>query len=406
MRQSISHLHIESLNTIGQQSAHRLEAYATLLMAKRCYYEVLGVARDESDRGIAKAYRKLAVKFHPDSNPGDEAASNSFKEAAEAYEVLGDSDKRARYDRHGHAGVEGGAGFGSAEDIFAAFGDLFGGGGGGGMFGDLFGGRRGGPRRGNDVQVDVQLTLEEAFAGVNKTIKFNRHEKCGTCSGNGSRPGSRPEHCQQCGGRGQVLQQAGILRVQTTCPVCRGAGQIIVDPCGDCRGAGQVAAPVELDVAIPAGVDDGMRVRLTGEGEASSGEGPSGDCYCFVNIRKHKLFHRDSQNLILQLPISYTQAALGATIEVPTLDGRDELEIKRGTQSGDVFKLHGRGMPSPQGRGVGDLLIQTFIETPKKISKEQEGLLRQLAELEQTEVLPERKNFLQRLTEYFATEEV
>jgi molecular chaperone DnaJ len=377
-------------------------------MAKRCYYEVLGVARDESDRGIAKAYRKLAVKFHPDSNPGDEEANSKFKEAAEAYEVLGDSEKRARYDRHGHAGVDGaGAGFGSAEDIFAAFGDLFGGGGGRGMFGDIFG--RGGQsraRRGNDVQVDITLTLEEAASGTSKTIKFNRRNQCGTCSGSGSRPGSQPEHCQQCGGRGQVLQSAGILRVQTTCPVCRGAGKIIVDPCDDCRGAGQVASPVELDVAIPAGVDDGMRVRLTGEGEGSTAGGPNGDCYCFVNVRKHKLFHRDGQNLILQLPISYTQAALGATIEVPTLNGRDELEIKRGTQSGDVFKLRGRGMPSPQGGMTGDLLIQTFIETPKKISKEQESLLRQLAELEQTEVMPERKNFLQRLTEYFATEEV
>lgn len=374
-------------------------------MAKKCYYEVLGVARDESDRAIAKAYRRLAVKFHPDSNPGDEEANLKFKEAAEAYEVLGDSEKRSRYDRHGHAGVEGGSQFGSAEDIFAAFGEMFGG---GGMFGDIFGrsGGRGGARRGNDVQVDVSLTLEEAFGGTNKSIKFNRRSQCETCGGNGSRPGSQPEHCQQCGGRGQVLQQAGILRVQTTCPVCRGAGKIIVDPCDDCRGAGQVAAPVELDVAIPAGVDDGMRVRLTGEGEGSASGGPNGDCYCFVNIRKHKLFHRDGQNLILQLPISYTQAALGATIEVPTLSGRDKLEIKRGTQSGDVFKLTGRGMPNPQGGLTGDLLIQTYIETPKKISKEQEGLLRQLAELEQTEVLPERKNFLQRLTDYFATEEV
>ena len=374
-------------------------------MAKKCYYEVLGVARDESDRAIAKAYRRLAVKYHPDSNPGDEEANLKFKEAAEAYEVLGDSEKRSRYDRHGHAGVDGGSQFGSAEDIFAAFGEMFSG---GGMFGDIFGrgGTRGGARRGNDVQVDVSLTLEEAFGGTNKSIKFNRRSQCGTCGGNGSRAGSQPEHCQQCGGRGQVLQQAGILRVQTTCPVCRGAGKIIVDPCDDCRGAGQIAAPVELDVAIPAGVDEGMRVRLTGEGEGSASGGPNGDCYCFVKIRKHKLFHRDGQNLILQLPISYTQAALGATIEVPTLGGRDKLEIKRGTQSGDVFKLTGRGMPNPQGGLTGDLLIQTYIETPKKISREQEGLLRQLAELEQTEVLPERKNFLQRLTDYFATEEV
>jgi len=376
-------------------------------MAKRDYYEVLGVARDESDRGIAKAYRKLAVKYHPDSNPGDEEASTKFKEAAEAYEILGDSEKRARFDRYGHAGIQGGGQFGSAEDIFAAFGEIFGGGGGGGgMFGDLFGrGGRGGQRRGNDIQVDVTLTLEEAFAGTNKVIKFHRQSSCGPCSGSGSKPGSQPQHCQQCGGRGQVLQQAGILRVQTTCPVCRGAGQIIVDPCNDCGGAGQIMSPAELDVAIPAGVDDGMRVRLGGEGEASQSGGPSGDCYCFVNIRKHKLFHRDGQNLILQLPISYTQAALGSTIEVPTLNGRDELEIKRGTQSGDVFKLSGRGMPNPRGGMKGDMLIQTYIETPKTISKEQEALLRNLAELEQTEVMPERKNFLQRLTEYFATED-
>lgn len=377
---------------------HELE----FIMAKRDYYEVLGVERDSSDREIAKAYRKLAVKYHPDSNPGDEEASRQFKVAAEAYEVLSDSEKRARYDRHGHAGVDGSSQFGSAEDIFAAFGEMFGGG--GGMFGDLFG-RGSRSRRGSDVRADVTLTLEEAARGVNKTLKFERKHSCEKCEGSGSKPGSQPEHCQQCGGRGQVLQSAGILRVQTTCPVCRGAGKIIVDPCGNCRGQGQVNKNVELDVTIPAGVDDGMRVRLAGEGEQSPDGGANGDCYVFISVRRHKLFHRDGDNLILQMPISYTQAALGAEIEVPTLDGPDKLTITRGTQSGDVFKLLGRGMPNPQGGKTGDLLVQTYIETPKKISPEQEEILRKLAELEQTEVLPERKNFLKRLTEYFATAE-
>ena len=373
-------------------------------MAKRDYYEVLGVARDASDRDVAKAYRKLAVKYHPDSNPGDEEASRNFKEAAEAYEVLSDQTKRARYDRHGHAGVDGSSQFGSAEDIFAAFGEMFGGGG-GGMFGDLFGRSGNRTRRGSDVRADVTLTLEESTRGVHKQLHFKRKHTCETCEGSGSSPGSKPEHCQQCGGRGQVLQSAGILRVQTTCPVCRGAGQIIVDPCNDCRGQGQVSKRVELEVSIPAGVDDGMRVRLAGEGESSTNGGPNGDCYVFITVRRHKLFHRDGDNLILQMPISYTQAALGAEIEVPTLEGPDKLTIARGTQSGEVFKLAGRGMPNPQGGKTGDLLVQTFIETPKKISPEQEEILRNLAELEQTEVLPERKNFLQRLTEYFATAE-
>ncbi len=368
------------------------------MATRRDYYEVLQVSRDATGRDVAKAYRKLAVKYHPDSNPGDDEASTNFKEAAEAYEVLSDENKRARYDRHGHAGVDG-RDFHSAEDIFAAFGDLFG----GGMFGDLFGGGgRRGPQRGNDVRVDMKLSLEEAARGVNRTLNLERSHRCETCDATGSAPGSQAETCGQCAGQGQVLQQAGILRVQTTCPVCRGRGKIIVDPCQDCSGQGFVAKNVELDVAIPAGVDDGMRVRLTGEGEPGPDGGPAGDCYCFISVRRHKLFHRDGQNLILQMPVSYTQAALGAEIEVPTLDGPDRLTIPRGSQSGEVFKLKDRGMPHPQGGRTGDLLVQTFIETPKKVSSEQEELLRQLAELEEKDVLPQRKNFLDRLKNYFA----
>lgn len=372
-------------------------------MAKPDYYEVLGVARDVSERDIAKAYRKLAVKFHPDSNPGDSEAGVKFKQSAEAYEVLSNVEKRSRYDRFGHAGLERGNHSGSAEDIFSAFGEMFGD---SGLFGDIFGrggGRR--TRRGADVRAEVSLKLEEAAKGINKTIYFNRRHVCETCEGTGSSPGSEVIGCQQCGGRGQVLQSAGILRVQTTCPVCRGAGKIIVDPCQDCRGHGQVNRKVELEVSIPPGVDDGMRVRLSGEGEPSLDGGPSGDCYVLISVLRHKLFHRDGPNLILEIPISYTQAALGGDIKVPTLDGPDNLTITRGTQSGDVFKLMGRGMPNPQGGRTGDLLVQTFIETPKKISSEQEELLRKLAELEEIDVLPERKNFLQRLTEYFATSE-
>ncbi len=370
------------------------------MVTKRCYYDVLSVARDAPEREIARAYRKLAVMYHPDSNPGDQDVAAKFKECAEAYEVLGDAGKRARYDRYGHAGVENG--HASAEDIFAAFGDFFG----GSVFEGFFGGRgnQRRSRRGADIRVDVNLTLEEAFTGVRKKIKFPRHKTCEDCHGSGSKPDSSPQTCPQCGGRGQLLQSAGMLRVQTTCPRCRGAGQVITDPCNKCRGAGVVASHVELEVAIPAGIDDGMRVRLNGEGEPSPDGGPSGDCYCFISIRSHALFHRDGSNLILQIPITYTQAALGAEIDVPTLVGRKSLAIPRGSQSGEVFKLRGMGMPSPQGGRPGDLLVQTFIETPKKLSLQQEKLLRELAECEKSDVSPQRKSFFDKIKEYFSGE--
>ncbi len=371
------------------------------MATQKCYYEVLEVTRASAKRDIAKAYRKLAIRYHPDSNPDDERATELFHQATEAYEVLSDDGKRARYDQYGHAGVQGaGQGFNSTEDIFEAFGEIFG----GGMFGDFFGGRRGGgkrTRKGNDVRADVTLTLEESAAGVDKVLKFTRNERCGTCSGSGAKEGTSPDQCKVCGGRGQVLQSAGILRVQTTCPQCRGAGVVISDPCHDCRGRGVDSKPIELEVSIPAGVDDGMRVRLSGEGEASPDGGPSGDCYCFIKVKRHELFHRDGRNLILQLPIAYTQAVLGADVKVPILGGHDVLHIKRGTQSGDVFTLKGKGMPDPQGGSRGDLLVQTFIETPKKISAKQEEVLRTLAELEHADVSPQRKSFLDKLKSYF-----
>ncbi|TWT76623.1 Chaperone protein DnaJ [Planctomycetes bacterium CA13] len=371
---------------------------------KRDYYEVLSVSRSAAKGEIDRAYRKLAIKFHPDSNRNDEDAVEKFKEASEAYEILCDPEKRERYDRYGHAGVEGAAHqFNNAEDIFEAFGDLFG----GGMFGDLFGNRGGGgggrrrTRRGADIRCNVTLTLEEAARGVSKDITFRRKVRCTTCDGNGAAPGSQPEMCTTCGGHGQVIQSAGILRVQTACPNCHGAGQQISQKCSDCRGTGLQQEKAELTVEIPAGVDDGMRVRLQNEGEASPDGGPQGDCYCFISVLPHELFKRDGNHLILQLPISYTQAALGADIEVPTLEGPNSLQVQAGTQSGDVFTLKGKGIMDPRGGRAGDLLVQVFIEVPKKLSGDQEKLLRELADLERESVLPHRNSFLEKLKTFF-----
>jgi molecular chaperone DnaJ len=372
------------------------------MATKRCYYEVLSIKREASEKEIATAYRKLAVKYHPDSNPGDEDATARFKEAAEAYEVLSDADKRARYDRYGHAGVQGQHHeFQSAEDVFEIFGDLFG----GGMFGDLFGGGgRGGrrrARRGGDIRADVTLDLEEAARGVKRTVEFDRHSKCEECKGSGAEPGSKKETCRRCGGQGQVIQSAGILRVQTTCPSCRGAGAVITNPCRKCSGSGFTLGRRKLEVHIPAGVDDGMQVRVQGEGEPSPEGGPSGDLYCFIAVKRHKLFQRDGRNLVLQIPITYSQAALGAKIDVPTLSGRKEIEIPRGSQASEVFRIRGAGMPDPRGGLTGDLVVQTYIEVPKKLSQRQEELLRELAESEHADVTPHRKSFLESIKEYF-----
>lgn len=374
------------------------------MSAKRDYYEVLGVGRQASAKEIADAYRKLAIKYHPDKNPGDEEAIARFKEAAEAFEVLHDSDKRSRYDRFGHAGVEAGGGahqFTDINEIFESFGDIFG----EGIFGDLFGGgRRGGRRRarkGADVGCEIRLDLLEAAKGVTREVEFERHEKCTECDGSGAKPGSKPQTCTYCGGRGQVVQATGIFRVQTTCPACRGAGQLIKDPCPKCRGQGMVPKRVKRDVIVPAGVDHQMRIRLTGEGEQSPDGGPPGDCYCLIQVAEHPLFHRDGQDLIVRLPISYSQAALGATVDVPTLEGPGPLDVPRGTQAGDVFRLRGKGMPHPTRRGKGDLLVEVQVEVPKTLTPKQEELLRELAAEEHSNVTPQRKKFFEKLKEYF-----
>lgn len=373
------------------------------MSAKRDYYEVLSVTRECSDREITVAYRKLAIKYHPDSNPGDEAAINKFKEAAEAYEVLSDKQKRSRYDQFGHAGQEMGGGqpFGDMGDIFEAFGDVF---------GDLFGGGGGGRRgrrsqRGSDIRCDVTLDLEEAAVGVTKELEVSRNRKCETCSGSGSRQGSKKSTCRRCNGHGQIVQSAGILRVQTTCPSCQGSGSVITDPCEKCRGSGLTPERAKLKITIPAGIDDGMRVRYGGEGEPSPDGGPAGDCYCFVSVRKHKIFQRDGSHLILQMPITYSQAALGATLEIPTLKGRQDLVVPPGTQSGEVFRVRSGGMPDPRGGGPGDLMVQTYIEVPKKFNTRQQELLRELAELEHANVSPHRKSILERIRDYFVASE-
>jgi molecular chaperone DnaJ len=372
---------------------------------KRCYYEVLTVQQTATQDEIAKAYRKQALKYHPDSNQGDTDAIHKFKEAAEAYEVLSDQQKRSRYDQYGHAGVEaggGGGGFRDVGDIFEAFGDVFG----GTIFEDFFGGGGGGRsrgrvRRGADLRCDVTLNLEEAAKGVAKTVSLTRHAACDTCSGSGAAAGSQPETCRKCQGRGQVVQASGILRVQTTCPICRGSGKTISKPCKTCDGQGLKPHEVKLEVKIPAGVDDGMRVRLPGEGQPSPDGGPRGDAYCFIHLKQHAIFHRDGHNLVFQLPIAFSQAALGTTVDVPTLEGKKSLELAAGTQSGTVFRLRGLGMPDPHSGARGDMLVETIIEVPKKLSKRQQELLRELAELDEKEITPERKGFMDRIVNYF-----
>lgn len=373
---------------------------------KRDYYEVLGVERTVSSSELSKAYRKLAIQYHPDSHPDDEDAIAKFKEAAEAYEVLSDDEKRARYDQYGHAGVgNNAAGFQDVGDIFEAFGDIFG----GTIFEDFFGGGGGRSRRrvrrGADVRCDVTLDLEEAATGTKKQVKLTRHEKCEPCDGSGAEPGSEPQICGRCRGQGQVVQATGILRVQTTCPQCRGNGKIITSPCRSCDGSGAMPEEVVLEVAIPAGVDDGMRVRLAEEGQASPDGGPPGDAYCFIRVRPHPIFQREGSDLALQVPLSYSQAVLGTDIEIPTLNGKRTVKIAAGTQSGEVFQLRGEGMPDPRSGMRGDLLIQTFVEIPKRVHGKQEELLRQLAELEDEQVTPHRKSFFERVFDYFRAED-
>ncbi|MCR9106020.1 MAG: molecular chaperone DnaJ [Gammaproteobacteria bacterium] len=347
-------------------------------MSKRDYYEILGVDKNTDEKEIKKAYRRVAMKYHPDRNPEDPDADAKFKEASEAYEVLMDKEKRAAYDQYGHAGVDpnmGGGGFGGGNfsDIFGdVFGDIFGGGGGGRG--------RGGPQRGSDLRYTLDISLEDAVRGTTVEIRVPTLATCDTCDGSGAKKGSSPVTCGTCGGAGQVRMQQGFFQVQQTCPNCRGRGKTISDPCGTCRGQGRVEKSKTLSVKVPPGVDTGDRIRLSGEGEAGPEGGPPGDLYVQMSVKQHAIFERDGKNLYCEIPINFVDAALGGELEVPTLDGRVNLKIPPETQTGKLFRLRGKGVKPVRGGSVGDLLCRAVVETPVKLSKEQKVLLEKFRE--------------------------
>ncbi|MER1939563.1 MULTISPECIES: molecular chaperone DnaJ [unclassified Castellaniella] len=348
-------------------------------MAKRDFYEVLGVAKNASDDDIRKAYRKLAMKYHPDRNPDSKEAEDKFKEAKEAYEMLSDPEKRAAYDRFGHAGVDpnaaGGAGMGGAGGFADAFGDIF-----GEIFGGA-GGRRagGGPQvyRGADLKYNLEISLEQAANGFDTEIRIPSWETCDTCHGSGAKPGTAPQTCHTCGGNGAVRMQQGFFSVQQTCPTCHGTGKEITDPCAECDGVGRIRKNKTLQVKIPAGIDDGMRIRSSGNGEPGVNGGPSGDLYVEIRIKPHGIFERDGEDLHCELTIPFTKAALGGTLEVPTLAGRGEITIPEGTQTGKTFRLRGKGIKGIRSSYPGDLYCHVAVETPVRLNDEQKTLLRQ-----------------------------
>jgi molecular chaperone DnaJ len=345
-------------------------------MSKRDYYEVLGVSKDADPKDIKKAYRRVAMKFHPDRNSDDPKSDDKFKEASEAYEILSDAEKREAYNRFGHAGVEanmGGGGGGSFSDVFGdVFGDIFGGGGGGRG--------HGGPQRGSDLRYTLDISLESAVKGTTVEIRVPTLTTCDTCDGSGAKKGSSPTTCGTCGGAGQVRMQQGFFQVQQTCPTCRGKGKSISDPCGGCHGQGRVERTKTLSVKVPPGVDTGDRIRLSGEGEAGPDGGPSGDLFVQMSVQQHAIFERDGKNLYCEVPITFADAALGGELEVPTLDGRVKLKIPAGTQTGKLFRLRGKGVKQVRGGTVGDLLCRAAVETPVNLNKRQKELFKELQE--------------------------
>lgn len=375
---------------------------------KRDYYAVLGVERNASPDDIKRAYRKKALEHHPDRNKDDPKAEELFKEAAEAYDVLGDPDKRARFDQFGHAAFTqggmggGGARFTNMEDIFEAFGDIFGGGGGGGIFGDLFGGgrrRRAGPRPGRDLKIVLDLSLEEVDTGCDKTITIKRQEGCKTCGGNGAKAGTSPTACTTCGGRGQVHRSQGFFTMASACPACRGAGSVIEDPCPDCRGQGQNGEKSDTTIQVPAGIEDGMRIRVSGGGDAGEPGAPRGDLYCIIREREHKVFQRNGPDVMTEVPFAFGQLALGDKVEIPTLRGKVEMTIPAGTPTGKVLRLRGQGLPILEGRGRGDQFVRAFVEVPKKLTDRQKELLREFEEIEVKR--SGSKSFFEKIVDYF-----
>jgi len=370
------------------------------MASKRDYYEVLGVSKDASPDDLKKAYRVLAMKYHPDRNSGDETAGTLFKEAAEAYDVLSDAEKRARYDRYGHAGLEGMAipDFSSGASIFDLFGDIL-----GGLFGDR--GQRG-PQRGEDLVYTLDLTLAEAYRGCTKTISFPREELCGDCRGSGARPGSQPSRCRHCNGRGVVVVSQGFFRIQQTCRGCGGRGAVIADLCSACKGRGRVKVKRTLPIEVPAGVDNGNRqlAPLPGEGNVGEAGAQRGSLFFEIRIQEHPLFRREGDDLVCQVPISFSQAALGGPIEVPTLDGTIIHELKRGHQSHESIRLSGKGMPNKRTGRRGDLIAFLIVETPTHLTKRQEELLRELVEIDKKNVSPHRKSFFDKIRGIFGND--
>jgi len=381
-------------------------------MAERDYYEVLGVSRDASQGDIKKSYRKLAMKHHPDQNPDDPKAEEKFKEIGEAYEVISDEEKRSAYDRYGHAafksGGGGGGGRGGFHDPMDIFSQVFGGGGGGSMFDDLFGGGggrrrdRSGKKRGSDLRYDLEITLEEAAEGVEKELEIEKYASCVKCSGSGSKSGSAGTNtCTTCGGRGVVGQQRGIFIQQATCPDCRGAGQNIADPCGDCGGNGRKQAPERVSIRIPAGVDDGTRLRSTGKGDAGMRGGPAGDLYVFLHLRDHDVFQRDGDDLYCEVPLPFSTAALGGELEVPTLTGSATMKVPAGTQGGTTFRLRDRGMPALNGRGKGDLHVEAQVEVPTRLNSDQRERLEAFTESIGEKNSPVQESFFEKAKRFF-----
>ncbi|WP_225073490.1 molecular chaperone DnaJ [Desulfuromonas sp. CSMB_57] len=368
-------------------------------MEKRDYYEILGVHRNASDTEIKKAYRKLALQFHPDKNAGDKEAEDRFKEISEAYSVLSDPQKRVTYDQYGHAGLGNGGGFSSGGFGGSPFEDIF-----GDLFGDIFGGRarsRGRGRRGDDLRYNLSIKFEEAAFGLETKIQIPRYETCATCQGSGARPGTSPRTCQVCHGAGQVRYQQGFFSLTRPCPECGGEGQVIDQPCDDCRGSGRIRGKKTISLKIPAGVETGSRLKLTGEGEPGIQGGPPGDLYVVLSVQEHPLFQREGQDVICEIPISFPQAALGCELEVPTLTEKISIKVPAGTQSGKVVSLPGKGFPSLQGYNRGDQLVVLRVETPTRLTGRQKELLEEFAREGGEEVHPMGKSFLEKVRELF-----
>ncbi len=370
---------------------------------KRDYYEILSVTKTADGDEIKRAYRRMAMKYHPDRADGDKVeAEAKFKECAEAYEVLSDEPKRKRYDQYGHQGVQGQHDFQHMDvtDIFSMFNDIF-----GGSAGGQSRGARQTTARGFDLETQVELTLNEIASGVEKTIEFEKQDLCETCRGSGAKPGSPPVVCVQCGGQGRVAQQGfgGMFRMVTACPNCRGKGSVVREQCLSCSGGGRQMRKRVVTVKIPAGVHEGQAVRITGEGEPGDNGAPPGDLHCYIAVKQHPFFSRHNNDLVCQIPISFSQAALGSKVDVPTLLGPFEMDIAAGTQHGEVFKLKGKGLPDIRTYRNGDELVQVLIEVPKKLNKKQEQLLRDYAAIEDSAIMPQRKGFLDKLKEMFKT---